>query len=123
MPIEMYRIKEYEETIKVPCESCLNRGIITHNCQKCGGKGVHKKTIKVWRIVARTETVQKIDRDAFGDLRYWVASDTFYSEEKRLLHFTEKDAEKECANRNHSIKHILEIQSQNKENKSSEEEK
>ena len=122
MNIEMYRIKEYEEVIKVPCESCLNRGIITHNCQKCGGKGVHKKTIKVWRIVARTETVQKIDRDEYGDLRYWIASDTFYSEEKRLLHFSEKDAEKECTNRNYAIKHILEIQYQNKENKPSEEE-
>ena len=117
MNIEMSRIKEYEEVIKVPCESCLSRGVVTHNCQRCGGNGVHKKTIKVWKIVSRNEIVQKIDRDEYGELRYWVGYDTFYHEEKRLLHFTEKDAEKECKNRNHTIQHILEIQAQNKVNK------
>ena len=120
----MYRIKEYEETIKVPCESCLSKGIVSYKCQKCGGKGVHKKTIKVWRIVARMETVHKIDRDEYGDLRYWVEYDTFYKEDKKILHFTEKDAEKECVRRNHDIIDILlEIDSQNKNNKPSEEEK
>ena len=114
LPLEMYRIKEYEERIKVPCEHCFNRGIVTHNCQKCGGKGVHNKTIKVWRIVARTETVHKIDRNKDGDLRYWVACDTYYPEVNKMLHFTKLDAEKECNRRNIAINHILEIDRQNR---------
>ena len=46
--IEMHKIKDMDVKIKVPCESCYNKGIVDRRCNKCGGNGTHNKTIKVW---------------------------------------------------------------------------
>ena len=61
-PIEMYKIRQEEVKIKVPCERCLDKGIVDKYCHKCGGNGSHNKTIKVWKVAPKTETVVDIDR-------------------------------------------------------------
>ena len=37
--ISMFRIKEVEQKIKVPCEFCFSKGIVYNKCSKCGGNG------------------------------------------------------------------------------------
>ena len=124
-PIEMYKIRDEETKIKVPCERCLEKGIIDHTCAKCGGKGVHSKTIKVWKVAPKTVTVEKIDRSS-GDnfykgtqtsykdgLRYWTSCYEFYNEADMYLHFTQNEAQKECDKRNVSIKELLDINRKN----------
>ena len=106
-PIEMYRIKKKNETIKVPCERCVQEGIVIPNCHKCNGQGVHNKTIQPYVISKHTETVEKIDRDEEGNLRYWVDKSTYYKEESKLLHFTKDDAQNECDKLNEDIKYAL----------------
>ncbi len=126
--IEMYRIRQEDVRIKIPCESCLEKGIVDKNCCKCGGNGVHKKTIKVWKVAPRTVTVEKIDRETenwcykgvqyghIGELRYWYSYSEFYSEESKLLHFNKEDAQEECNRRNVEIADILKIHDRNKQN-------
>lgn len=123
--IEMYRIKETDIKIEVPCEHCLEKGIIDKKCNRCGGNGKHSKTIKVWKVMPNTVIVEKIDRsseDSFykgvqtsyaGGLRYWVNSSDFFNEESRLLHFNYDDAWAECVRRNADIKSVLEIHTNN----------
>lgn len=118
-PIEMYKIREEEVTIKVPCESCYKKGMVVHDCHKCGGKGVHNKTIKVWKVARKTVIVEKIRRggsDQFyhgkqtsydGGLQYWTGNSEFYNEHDLYLHFTKEDAQKECDKRNKDISDIL----------------
>lgn len=53
-PIEMFKLREEDMKIQVPCERCLEKGIIDHTCSKCGGKGVHSNTIKVWKVAPKT---------------------------------------------------------------------
>ena len=60
--IEMHKIKDMDVKIKVPCESCYNKGIVDRRCNKCGGNGIHNKTIKAWKVMPRTIVVEKIDR-------------------------------------------------------------
>ena len=101
MNIEMYVIKDVAENIMVPCEVCAARGVIYAECGKCGGKGIHKKTIYPWRVAKRTEIVIKIDRDSkTTGLRYWTSSTEYFAEENKIAHFTKEDAEAECARRN-----------------------
>lgn len=128
-PIEMYKIRQEDMRIKLPCERCLEKGIIDKGCNKCGGDGVHHKTIKVWKVAPRTETIKKIDRsskDSFyhstqtsyeGGLRYWTGMSEFYNEADRYLHFTKSDAQKECDKRNESIADILKVVESNNANK------
>lgn len=120
-PIEMYKIREEDVKIKVPCEHCLEKGIVDRRCNKCGGNGVHNKTIKVWNIAPRTVTVEKIDRSPvdsltshIGGLRYWISYSEFYSEESKLLHFNREDAWNECARRNADVADILKIHVRNR---------
>lgn len=125
-PIEMYKIREEDLKIKVPCEHCLEKGIVDRRCNKCGGNGVHNKTIKVWNVAPRTVTVEKIDRgceDNFykgiqtsrvGSLRYWTCASEYYNEENKLLHFNKEDAWNECARRNADVADILKIYCKNK---------
>ena len=101
MNIEMYKIKEFDEAVMVPCSLCAERGVIAADCGKCGGKGVHKKTIHPYRICRRTVTIIKIDRDSkTSNLRYWTSSSEYFPEERKLVHFTEEDAQEECTRRN-----------------------
>ena len=125
-PIEMYKIRQEEVKIKIPCERCMNSGIVDRSCKKCGGNGVHNKTIKVWKVAPKTETVVNIDRsskDSFykdiqtsyeGGLRYWIGMSEFYNEEDKYLHFTKKDAQDECNRRNKDVADILKVDSNNK---------
>ena len=126
--IEMYRIREEDVRIKIPCERCLEKGIVDKNCPKCGGNGVHKKTIKVWKVAPRTVTVEKIDRETknwcykgvqhghIGELRYWYSYSEYFREESKLLHFNEDDAQRECDRRNADIADILKVIEENKRN-------
>ena len=112
-PIEMYRIKKRDVQIQMPCEKCAKRGIVNKNCHKCGGKGVHKKTIPLWVVSENAETIRAIDRasdaEHEGILRYWDGPSTFFFDDARLLHFTKEDAEHECDIRNREIKDLLDI--------------
>ena len=124
-PIEMYKIREEDMKIQVPCERCLEKGIVDHTCSKCGGKGVHSKTIKVWKVAPKTVTVEKIDRsdvDKFygsvqtsykNGLRYWTSLNDYYNEANMFLHFTKDEAQKECDTRNVGIKNILNVRAKN----------
>ena len=128
-PIEMYKIREEDMKIKVPCEKCLEKGVIDKGCQKCGGNGIHNKTIKVWKVHPRTITVERIDRsseDSYyhdiqttyeGGLRYWTSASSFFNEDDKYLHFNKHDAQKECDRRNVEIANILKICDKNKQNK------
>ena len=112
--------------IKVPCECCLEKGVVDRRCNKCGGNGTHNKTIKVWNVAPRTVTVEKIDREMenwhyrgeqyghIGELRYWIDSSDFYREESKLLHFNREDAWNECARRNADVADILKIHVRNR---------
>lgn len=136
-PIEMYKIRLENMTIKVPCERCAGRGIVDYGCHKCGGNGVHKKTINVWKVSPKKEEIVKIDRsskDSFyastqtsykGGLRYWTGLSEFYNEEDKYLHFTKEDAQQECDARNNEIEDVLKIINSNKtkQNKNNELEK
>ena len=113
MIIEMYRIKEVEQKIKVPCEFCLSKGIVYHKCSKCGGNCVHNKTIKIWKLAKYTEDIVAIDRDNKGALRYWTSQSEYFPEDSKLVHFTKKDAEAECARRNKEFSSIIEIMNRN----------
>ena len=127
-PIEMYRIREEDVKIKVPCERCSAKGIVNNKCNVCGGKGTHNKTIKVWKVMPRTETVEKIDRSSedsyykgiqmtyVGGLRYWTSYSEFFNEESKILHFNKNDAQKECDRRNANIADILKIHNENNKN-------
>lgn len=124
-PIEMYKIREEDLKIQVPCERCLEKGIVDHTCFKCGGKGVHSKTIKVWKVAPKTVTVEKIDRsdvDKFygsiqtsykNGLRYWTSLNDYYNEANMFLHFTIEEAQKECDTRNVGFKNILNVRARN----------
>lgn len=126
--IEMYRIRQEDVTIKIPCERCYEKGIVDKGCYKCGGNGIHKKTIKVWKVAPRTVTVEKIDRSSKnsyyygvqteyeGGLRYWTSYSEFYNEESKILHFNKEDAQKECDRRNVDIADILKVIDKNKQN-------
>lgn len=128
-PIEMYKIRKEDMKIKVPCERCSEKGVIDKDCQRCGGNGIHNKTIKVWKVAPRTVTVERIDRsskDGFyrgiqttyeGGLRYWTGASEFFNEDDKYLHFNKNDAQKECDRRNVEIADILKIHDKNKQNK------
>lgn len=96
----MYKITQVARKIIVPCEDCSKLGYVKSSCQKCNGRGVHKKTIMFWTVKKGTESIINIDHDSEGNLRYWIASDTFFYEKDRYVFFTLKDAENECKKRN-----------------------
>jgi hypothetical protein len=66
---------------KVVCKACANRGEITSNCYECGGRGIHKKTVKRFKVKNRYIEIEKIDRDPkTGIIRYWTGACDFYYE-------------------------------------------
>ena len=114
MIIEMYRIREKEVKIQVPCIKCAEKGIVDVACCKCGGKGTHNSTLKVWKVAPISVYIEGINRDkTTGDLRYWYESDSYFIESARLLHFNIEDAQFECDKRNESISPILKIHRSN----------
>lgn len=100
----MYRIKQEKYKIKVVCEKCYQNGEVIKTCQSCGGKGVHNKTKIKWVVHKRSYIIDKIDRDSEGNLRYWEDMSCYFEESEKLIHFTYKDALKECKKRNKELK-------------------
>ena len=109
---EMYRIREVKIKIKTPCLSCAGKGYIDKKCTKCGGNGLHNKTINMWVVYSKKIQIEKIDRGSQdsiykgilltrkGELRYWEDSSCYVNEDSKLLHFTKEDAIRECEERN-----------------------
>jgi hypothetical protein len=102
-PRKMYKIKLEDYKIQVVCENCYNKGFIDSKCHKCGGKGIHNKTKQKWVVHKYLETIDRIDRDNNGNLRYWTDMSCFYSESNKIVHFTYKDALRECLRRNKKL--------------------
>lgn len=103
IPTTMYRIKEIDYKVQVVCNKCHSSGEVLKNCYECGGKGVHNKTKKKWAVHIHPITIDKIDRDKNGELRFWTDMSCFFQEKDKLVHFTFKDALNECWNRNHRL--------------------
>lgn len=98
---EMYVIQEYPFKTQVACEKCSSKGYINKKCPSCNGKGLHYKTLSVWKVRPRTKTIDKIDRDSkTKELRYWEDMSCFYEDNSKLIHFNNKDAKRECDERN-----------------------
>ena len=108
---DMYLIYTANKTIKVPCEKCFEKHFVDKSCHRCGGKGVRNKTIEYYKY-KRIE-VEKIDKanneihDYLGEvicnkneLRYWTENNVFYRDHDNLIHFTQKDAERNCKEMN-----------------------
>lgn len=114
MSVEMYKIREENVKIQIPCERCVENGIVNKMCFKCGGKGTHYKTLKVWKVHPRTITIDKVDRSKTRDLRYWTDMSTYYPEENKMVHFTKRDAQFECDERNKDILPLLKVYESNR---------
>jgi DnaJ-class molecular chaperone len=98
---EMYMIQEYPLKIQVTCKKCSDKGYINKNCSSCNGKGLHYKTLSIWKTRPRIKTIDKIDRDSkTNELRYWEDMSCFFEESSKYIHFNKKDADRECKNRN-----------------------
>lgn len=98
---KMYLIKEYPFKIQVPCQHCSDRGYINKTCNACNGKGIHNKTLTIYKVGERVKDIDKIDRDSeTGDLRYWEDMSCYFPERLHLIHFNIKDARSECSKRN-----------------------
>lgn len=99
----LYRIKLENYRIQVVCDYCYKNGQVNKRCNKCGGKSVHNKTRQRWVVCKHLQLIDKIDRDSEGNIRYWEDMSCFYQETDKLIHFTYRDAEKECNKRNKDI--------------------
>jgi len=97
---KMYLIKLIDYKIQVVCKHCYDNGQINKNCNNCGGKGTHNKTKQKWEVRKNLWTINKIDRDENGELRYWEDMSCYFQESSKLLHFTFRDAVDECNKRN-----------------------
>ena len=98
--LQMYHIKLQDYKIKVVCNKCYHNGQVDEKCSECGGKGIHNKTKQKWDVSKKLVSIDKIDRDEDGELRYWKDKDSFFYEMDRLLHFSYQDALNECKRRN-----------------------
>ena len=98
--LEMYHIKLQDYKIKVVCNKCYNNGQVDEKCSQCGGKGVHNKTKQKWEVSEKLVSIDKIDRDEDGELRYWEDKSCFFNEMDKYLHFSYQDALNECKRRN-----------------------
>ena len=101
--LEMYHIKLQDYRIKVVCNKCYKNGQVDEKCSECGGKGIHNKTKQKWEVSKKLVSIDKIDRDKDGELRYWKDKDSFFYEMDRLLHFSYQDAKNECKRINNVI--------------------
>jgi len=101
--LEMYHIKLQDYKIKVVCNKCYNNGQVDEKCSQCGGKGIHNKTKQKWEVNKKLVSIDKIDRDEDGELRYWEDKSCFFNEMDKYLHFRYQDAKNECKRRNKEI--------------------
>lgn len=100
---QMYLIKLKEYKIQVVCERCYQNGQVNEKCTQCGGKGVHNKTKQKWEVSKNMMSIENIDRDENGELRYWEDKSCFYQEKDKFLHFRYGDALRECKRRNEGL--------------------
>jgi len=101
--LQMYHIKLQDYKIKVVCNKCYHNGQVDEKCSECGGKGIHNKTKQKWEVSKKLVSIDKIDRDEDGELRYWKDKDSFFYEMDKLLHFAYQDANNECKRRNKEV--------------------
>ena len=101
--LQMYHIKLQDYKIKVVCNKCYKNGQVDEKCSECGGKGIHNKTKQKWEVNKKLVSIDKIDRDEDGELRYWGGKDSFFYEMDKYLHFSYQDALNECKRRNNVI--------------------
>jgi len=101
--LQMYHIKLQDYKIKVVCNKCYHNGQVDEKCSECGGKGVHNKTKQKWEVSKKLVSIDKIDRDEDGELRYWEDKDSFFYEMDKYLHFSYQDANNECKRRNKEV--------------------
>jgi len=101
--LQMYHIKLQDYKIKVVCNKCYRNGQVDEKCTQCGGKGTHNKTKQKWEVSKKLISIDKIDRDEDGELRYWEDKECFFMEIDKLLHFGHRDALNECKRRNKEI--------------------
>ena len=101
--LQMYHIKLQDYKIKVVCNKCYKNGQVDEKCSQCGGKGVHNKTKQKWEISKKLVSINKIDRDEDGELRYWEDKSCFFNEMDKYLHFSYQDAKNECKRRNNEL--------------------
>ena len=101
--LEMYHIKLQDYRIKVVCNKCYKNGQVDEKCSECGGKGIHNKTKQKWEVSKKLVSIDKIDRDKDGELRYWEDKSCFFYEMDKYLHFSYQDAKNECKRRNNVI--------------------
>ena len=101
--LQMYHIKLQDYKIKVVCNKCYKNGQVDEKCSECGGKGIHNKTKQKWEVSKKLVSIDKIDRDEDGELRYWEDKDSFFYEMDKYLHFSYQDAKNECKRRNKEV--------------------
>ena len=101
--LQMYHIKLQDYKIKVVCNKCYHNGQVDEKCSECGGKGIHNKTKQKWEVSKKLVSIDKIDRDEDGELRYWEDKDSFFYEMDKYLHFSYQDANNECKRRNKEV--------------------
>jgi len=101
--LEMYHIKLQDYKIKVVCNKCYKNGQVDEKCPECCGEGVHNKTKQKWEVSKKLVSIDKIDRDEDGELRYWGGKDSFFYEMDKYLHFRYQDAKNECKRRNKEV--------------------
>jgi len=76
---------------------------VDEKCTQCNGKGIHNKTKQKWEVSKKLISIDKIDRDEDGELRYWEDKECFFMEIDKLLHFGHKNALDECERRNKGL--------------------
>ena len=102
--MKMYLLKRDSNKFVVTCNKCHERGYVDLKCTECGGKGVRFKTVEKW--IVRNIDIEEINRDSEGNIIYWTDSWSFFNENDRLIHFTKKDAQKECERRNGELANL-----------------
>lgn len=96
----MYKIKEIKYKVELTCSHCLKYGKTINNCNQCGGKGTHKRTLTKWVIDNRMVEILKVSKHKeFGKV-YYVSEFDFFVDSYKLLHKTEQQAQEECIKRN-----------------------
>jgi hypothetical protein len=106
--MDMYLLKKDSNKFVVTCNRCHERGYVDLKCTECGGKGVRFKTVEKW--VIKNVEIECINRDSDGGIRYWTDQSCFYEESNKLVHFTKKDAVRECERRNTEFSNVNNVE-------------
>ena len=113
---KMYKVVWEMTNVEKVCDICYERGRLTYPCKRCNGTGTYiaKDSMFVVRPILIVH-ISRMDKDTqlgclidgqtsteppTGTLLYWEDEYSFYTEIKKLVHFTEKDAQAECDRRN-----------------------